>query len=93
MGLDVRDLVFDDDNEAKFATHHISVDEVEQVLDKAPRFFVNRLDRRASHVMVGPTLGGRLLVVPLEDWGGDGYWRPVTAFDATAREEQRYSRR
>jgi len=52
-----------------------------QVLDNEPRFFRNRGDRRAAYVMVGPTFGGRLLVVPIEDWG-HAIWRPVTAFDA-----------
>jgi hypothetical protein len=87
--LDVNELVFDDDNEAKFAVHNVTVSEVQQVLDSRPRFFRNSGQRRASHVMVGPTFGGRLLTVPVEEWG-TGLWRPVTAFDATPGQAARY---
>lgn len=90
MPLDVVDLAFDDANEAKFASHKITVAEVLQVLDGDPRFFRNRADRRASHVMVGPTAGNRLLVVPIEEWGGEGIWRPVTAFSANDSQTARY---
>jgi hypothetical protein len=87
--LDVRELVFDAVNEAKFADHLVSITDVLDVLDLEPRFFVNRRARRASHVMVGPTQSGRVLIVPLEDWGR-GVWRPVTAFDANAWQVRRY---
>jgi hypothetical protein len=87
--LDVQELVFDDMNEAKFADQATTIVEVLDVLDVEPRFFVNRRARRASHVMVGPTQSGRVLVVPLEDWGR-GVWRPVTAFDANVWQLRRY---
>ena len=89
MWLDVRELVFDAINEAKFADHGVTIIDVLDVLDLEPRFFVNRRGRRASHVMVGPTRSGRVLVVPIEDWGR-GVWRPVTAFDANASQVRRY---
>jgi hypothetical protein len=90
MPLDVADLAFDDDNEAEFTAHRVTVAEVLQVLDGSPRFYRNASGRRASHVMVGPTAGGRILVVPIEEWGGDGIWRPVTAFRASASQIARY---
>ena len=68
MWLDVQELVFDAINEAKFADHGVGVMEVLDVLDLEPRFFVNRRARRASHVMVGRTHSGRVLIVPIEDW-------------------------
>lgn len=89
MRLDVNELVFDDLNEVKFADHGISLMDVLEVLDREPRFYVNRRDRRASHVMVGSSLDGRLLVIPIEDWGR-GIWRPVTAFEANAWQARRY---
>jgi uncharacterized DUF497 family protein len=89
MRLDVSELVFDAVNEAKLADHGIDIVEVLEALDREPRFFANRAERRASHVMVGPTTAGRLLVVPIEDWGR-GIWRPVTAFDANAWQARRY---
>ena len=87
--IDIAGLLFDDDNEAKFAQHRVTPGEVQQVFDRQPRFYRNRPDRRASIVMVGPTARGRLLVVPLEAVGG-GVWRPVTAFEPTPQQAARY---
>ncbi len=89
MWLDVQKLVFDPVNEAKLASRRVTILEVLEVVDLEPRFFVNRRARRASHVMVGHTSAGRLLVVPIEDWGR-GVWRPITAFDAKEWEIRRY---
>jgi len=54
--LDVIELVFDDENWMKLGVRGIPPTDVLEVLDGEPRFFVNRRGRRASHVMVGPTL-------------------------------------
>lgn len=89
MHLDVQELLFDDENEAKLASHGVSILEVLQVLDEDPKFFTNAAGRRASHVMLGPTYGGRLLVVAIEHYR-DGLWRPVTGFDATAAQATKY---
>jgi hypothetical protein len=83
--IDVDDLVFDDENEAKFASHGLTIEQVQQVFD-------NRSGRRASHVMLGPTFDALLLVVPLEACG-DGLWRPVTAFHPTPAQAQTYRSR
>jgi hypothetical protein len=90
--LDVDDLLFDDANEAKFAAHRVTVEEVQQVLDGKPRFYENRRSRRASHVMMGTTFESRLLVVPLEPIS-EGLWRPVTAFDPTPTQAANYRSR
>jgi len=87
--LDVQELVFDPVNETKLAGHRITIIEVLEVLDLEPRFFLNRRGRRASHVMVGVTMGGRVIVIPIEDWGR-GVWRPTTAFEANAWQIRRY---
>jgi hypothetical protein len=87
--LDVQELVFDLVNETKLAAHSVTILEVLEILDLEPRFFVNRRGRRASHVMVGPTTSGRMLVVPIEDWGR-GVWRPTTAFEANRWQDRRY---
>lgn len=55
MWLDVTDLVFDALNERKLADHGVTIEDVLDVLDIKPRFFVDRRARRASHVMVGTT--------------------------------------
>jgi uncharacterized DUF497 family protein len=87
--IDVAALLFDDENEAKMLAHRVSVDEVQQVRDKWPRYYTNRAHRRASHVMIGPTRRGRMLVVPIEPCGRR-IWRPVTAFQATPSQAARY---
>jgi hypothetical protein len=87
--LDVQELVFDAVNETKLAVHGVTVIEVLEILDLEPRFFENRRGRRASHVMVGPTVSDRVLVVPIEDWGR-GVWRPTTAFVASRWQVRRY---
>lgn len=92
MRIDVAGLVFDDENEAKFAGHRITLTEVQEVFDNAPRFYVNRPDRRASHVMLGPTFEDRVLLVPIEAWPND-LWRPVTAFEPSPQQEGVYRRR
>lgn len=89
MWLDVTELVFDALNERKLADHGVTIMDVLEVMDIQPRFFANRRARRASHVMIDPTRSGRVLVVPIEDWGR-GIWRPVTAFDANGWQAQRY---
>lgn len=88
--IDVAALLFDDENEAKFAAHRVTAGEVQEVHDKWPRYYVNLSGRRASHVMVGPTRVGRVLIVPIEETGWSGVWRPVTAFEAAPNQVSRY---
>lgn len=83
-------LVFDDENEAKFKANKVSLDEVQEVWSRWPRYYVNRPERRATHVMVGPTRRGRILVVPIERWGSMAEWRPTTAFAAEPGQVSRY---
>ena len=88
--IDVAALVFDDDNEIKFTSHRVTVVEVQEVFAKWPKFYSNHARTRASHVMVGPTRSGRILVVPIEPLGVDDLWRPVTAYEAKPGEVSRY---
>ena len=91
MVVDVAALLFDDANEAKFLRNRVDLIEVQQVFERRPRYYRNRLNRRASHVMLGQTRTGRPLVVPIEDLG-EGLWRPVTAFEPTPQQAARYRR-
>lgn len=88
--IDVAALFFDDENESKFARHRVTAGEVQEVHSKWPRYYENTSARRATHVMVGPTRQGRMLVVPIERVGSRGIWRPVTAFEATPGQAARY---
>ena|SRR5581483_4335101 len=93
----VDELDFDDELRQHLATragytkHHVRLSEIQEVLDGAPRFFLNRAaGGRAPIVMVGPTEAGRFLTVPLEPTGRFGVWRPVTAFQSNTHHREAY---
>lgn len=89
MDIDVDGLLFDDENEAKFAAHGVTVADVQEVFDFFPRFYTNLGGRRAPYVMLGPTYAGRLLLVPIERVM-DQTWRPVTAFEPRPEQAAKY---
>lgn len=68
----VFELEFDDWNEAEMARHRVTAREVRQVLDGDPAFFRNKKRHAAPIIMVGATLGGRLLTVPVAPTGRPG---------------------
>ena len=88
----VADLQIDEDNEAEMAAHGVTPEEVWQVWTNAPRYFRNKRGRSATHLMIGPTFGGRMLTVPLAPTAQDDVWRPATAYDATTGDRKRYNR-
>lgn len=88
--MQIDDLEFDEWNEAEMAQHQVSVREVLQVLDNAPRFFRNKKGHAATLRMIGPTFGGRYLTVPLQPTSRPGVWRPATAWDSSEAERWRY---
>lgn len=90
MPLPVYDLQFDDWNEDELARHSVSAREVLQVLDGDPVFFRNKKRHAAQLLMVGPTLGGRMLTVPLAATEIGGVWRPATGWESDADETARY---
>jgi hypothetical protein len=45
--IDVEGLVFDDENEAKFAVNRVAVTEVKEVFEGLPEFYENLAGRRA----------------------------------------------
>lgn len=91
MPVRILDLEFDDANEDEMWRHRVTPEEVWQVLENAPIVLPNTSGHRQPLVLLGPTFGGRLLVVPLApiDEPG-GIWRPATAWQADASEEARY---
>ena len=83
-------LEFDEGNEQELARHAVSNDEVLQVFDGDPVFLPNRRGRAGTILMVGPTLGGRFLTVPLAPTAVHGFWRPVTGWTSAVKEVARY---
>jgi hypothetical protein len=97
----VEELDFDDefaDHMAnlrrQFRKHAVSEREIREVHAAEPEYFENEgAERRAPVIMLGPTKDGRLVAVPLEPTYRNGEWRPVTAFEANARDRGRYEER
>jgi hypothetical protein len=87
----VDELEIDEYNTVEMARHGVTPREVRQVLNNAPRFFRNKRGHRATHIMIGPTDGGRMLTVPLTPTSIRGEWRPATAFDAGRGDRARYA--
>ena len=73
-----------------FEKHNVSLAEIVEVHERAPKYFLNREGRRAPIIMLGTTDSGRLLCVPLEPSGQLGIWMPVTAFEANSHDVERY---
>ncbi len=77
---------------AVFEKHRVMLSEVLEVQEGTPRYFRNRGGRRAPVIMVGLTVAGRILCVPIEPTGRQGVWRPVTAFEANTHDKERFRR-
>ncbi len=76
-------------NTAHIAEHGVSPAEVEEALGRAPSVRRSRFDR---YVAIGPTEGGRLLVVVFLQFKR-GVVRVITARDATSKEKRAYGRK
>lgn len=75
---------------ATYRKHVVTPTEIVEVFEGSPRYFMNQgPDRRAPMIMVGKTLQGRCIVVPIEPAGEYGVWRPVTAFECNAQHAKR----
>jgi hypothetical protein len=83
--LAIDDLEFDEYNEREMAAHGVTVREVLQVLECGFRILRNKKDG-ADYLMVGKTLGGRWLTIPITPTGKPGVWRPATAFPSRSRD-------
>jgi hypothetical protein len=79
----IDELDFDEFNLAEMERHGVTRKEVVEVLTGAYRLLRNaRRHRNQPYIMVGRTLGGRWLSVPLGPTETEGIWRPATAFPA-----------
>lgn len=80
-------FLFDEDNEAKFDQHGLSIWNVQQTLELHHVIVRNRKGRRASHLVVGRDRGGRCIAIPVEPTYDPELWRPVTAWICKDAEE------
>lgn len=79
-------FVFDEENEGKLASHGLSSEQVEQILDSDPLAVKNRKQGRAEYLLIGRDHGGKYISVPIERTMEEGVWRPVTAWPSKPSE-------
>ena len=76
-----------------YRKHIVSAVEILEAFGGAPLFFSNSAsERTAPIVMVGKTLVGRYVTVPLVPTSSRGLWRPLTAFESNRHHRERYIR-
>ena len=86
----MREIRWTDKAEDHIAAHHVTPDEVEQIVYTRPRLVLR--GREGTEYMFGTTDAGRcLLVVLAESIDGQGY--VVTAQDMTDAERQAFRRK
>ena len=73
-------LQWDEVNEEHLAEHDVTIEDVEEVRQNAPRFFLNLPDRSGTHVMIGPRFDGRFFYIALAPTNEHGRWRPITGW-------------
>lgn len=81
--------MFDDVNESKFASHHISTDQVDDVLDGHYIMVPNRKGRTGTHLIIGRDSGGTCLTIPVLPTQEPHVWRPLTAWRCKDSEQAR----
>ncbi len=73
-------FLIDDDNEEKFWSHKLSVDQIIQVLDGPHLVVRNKKNHRASYLVIGMDDSGHCISIPIEPTYEHDVWRPVTAW-------------
>ena len=77
---------------AVYDKHLVSALEITEAHEGAPRYFVNEGELRTAPIaLVGPTVAGRMLTVPIEPSGRWSVWRPVSAYEANRHHVERYN--
>jgi hypothetical protein len=87
--FDFGDSEANSDSEAledKLHAHGLTVEDVDSVLDRRYLLKRNRMQRRASHLLIGRDHHARCLAVPIVHLYDD-VWRPVTAWVCKLSEE------
>lgn len=88
--MEILELVVDADREDHIARHHVSVDEVYEVVENSTSFVRHARDKR--YVIIGQTLAGRYLAVYVASRERAGIYGLVTARDADDKQRRAYQR-
>ena len=89
--MEVRRLLWWQENVEKLAVHGITQDEVLEVIELDWWVVYVHPDYPEQVRIVGPTRGGRLITVALDPTDQPELWRPITGWEAT-RGETEYHR-
>jgi hypothetical protein len=89
--LDVFGFLFDGRNITKMAEHEVTIQEAFEVLEGNPKGFRNH-SGGAPWVLVGATLSGRMITLPIDPSDEPGMWRPRTGYDSSNKELRRYEK-
>ena len=73
-------FLIDEDNEEKFWSHTLTVDQIIQVLDGPHLVVRNKKRHRASHLVIGTDDSGHCISIAVEPTHEHDVWRPVTAW-------------
>ena len=94
MAISVDTIEVDDYdyNESEMHRHGVSVREVLQVVEGEFELLQNANVHTATHLIVGKTLGGRWLTIPIAPTSQPGVWRPATAFPARKADRAKLKR-
>jgi hypothetical protein len=82
--IQIDDLEIDDDNEAEMLRHGVYGEEVFEMFYEVAgwKLLTNGGEGNAPYKLVGRTLGGRWITVPIDRTPVLGLWRPATAMDS-----------
>ncbi len=92
MAIEIDAIEVDDYNESEMNRHGVSVREVLQVVNGDFEVLRNAKAHDAPYLMVGKTLAGRWLTIPIVPTDQPGVWRPATAFPARQADRTRLKR-
>ena len=86
----IEHLIWTDENEAKLAAHGISRSEVVEMI-AGLNYIVFDSPYAAQVRVTGYTSANRWLTIAMEEYG-QGVFRPITGWEATRRERERFVR-
>ncbi|MGB8413420.1 MAG: hypothetical protein WCE23_11400 [Candidatus Binatus sp.] len=82
---------WDEENEGECRAHGLTPFIVVEVNERFPLYFLNKIGRTATHMMIGPSMSGRFWVVAiLPHEKIVSCWRPITGYPAEKKEMELY---
>jgi hypothetical protein len=89
--IQVVSFEWDEHNEGECRGHGLTDRIVVEINECRPLYFLNKVGRTATHMMIGPDATGRFWVVAILPHDKiKGCWRPVTGYPAEVKEMELY---